>query len=411
MNSKALIIFALLTCCAIITSAQVKFVEGYIVNNKKEKTYCLIRNIGQEESTAKYQYKLKNDKEILDIELSKIAEFGIDNELKCIRALIAVDVSPDKIKIVSDTAFSWEEGHAYIKVLVEGELATLYSNYDHGKPLFFYSYNNSPVEPLVYKKFSVEVAPNVITQIIYNSTYVQQLEENLACGDPIDSKRISYSKKDLVNYFVNYHRCRETDFKVFRSSQTNPGSFRFKIGINSNSIQTSVEDFSDALPNALFSKESSIGFSSEIEYLFSFNKYKWSIFAEANYYKYYSDKVENSSNPSESGGYIVDYKTIEFPVGITHYMNIDENHRLFVRSAFVPHVIMKESHIAFSKDYHSGFSTASRLFFGGGYNYKRISAEFRYYTKQNITMNIFKRNSELSQVSFRLNYTLFRTVK
>ncbi len=411
MDSKALVFIALLIGSAMFSSAQVKFVEGYIVNNKKEKTYCLIRNIGQEESTAKYQYRLKGEQEIHDIELSKIEEFGIDNEIKCIRTLIAVDVAPEYIKMPADTAFSWEEGHAYVKVLVEGELATLYSNYDHGKPLFFYSYDNSHVEPLVYKKFSVEVAPNVITHIFYNNAYIQQLQENLACGDPIDTKKISYTKKNLVNYFINYHKCRGADFEVFKSSNVNPGSIRFKVGVNSNVFQAAVRDFSDALPNAVFSNENTIGLSSEIEYLFSFNRYKWSIFAEANYYKYFSDKVVNTSYQEALDEYVIDYKTVEFPVGITHYMNFDENHRLFVRTAFVPHLILKDSHIEFSEIYHSDFSTASRLFFGGGYNYKRISAEFRYYTKQNITMNIFKRGSELSQISFRLNYTLFRTVK
>ncbi|NLO71643.1 MAG: hypothetical protein GX102_12025 [Porphyromonadaceae bacterium] len=411
MHSKTLILCILLIGCAMIASAQVKFAEGYIVNNKNEKTYCLIRNVGQEESTAKYQYKLKNEKEIHDMELSKIAEFGIENEMKCIRELIAVDMASETIKNVNDTATSWMEGHAYIKLLVEGELATLYSNYDHGRPLFFYSYGNSPVEPLVYKKFSVEVAPNVVSQYIYNNTYVQQLEDNLSCGTPVESRKISYSKKDIVNYFIDFHKCKGADYTVYQSSQNKKGSVRFKIGANYNILQAAVEEFSDALPNAVFSKENTLGFSAELEYLFSFNKYKWGLFAEANYYKYFTDKTDNISYETEYLGYVIDYKTIEFPVGITHYMNLDEKNRLFVRAAFVPHIILEGSHIEFSDVYHSEFSTASRLFFGGGYNYDRLAAEFRYYTKQNITMNIFKRSSELTQFSFRLSYTLFRTVK
>ena len=226
-----------------IASAQVKFAEGYIVNNKNEKTYCLIRNVGQEESTAKYQYKLKNEKEIHDMELSKIAEFGIENEMKCIRELIAVDMASETIKNVNDTVASWVEGHAYIKLLVEGELATLYSNYDHGRPLFFYSYGNSPVEPLVYKKFSVEVAPNVVSQYIYNNTYVQQLEDNLSCGTPVESRKISYSKKDIVNYFIDFHKCKGADYTVYQSSQNKKGSVRFKIGANYNILQAAVEEF------------------------------------------------------------------------------------------------------------------------------------------------------------------------
>jgi hypothetical protein len=92
-------------------------------------------------------------------------------------------------------------------------------------------------------------------------------------------------------------------------------------------------------------------------------------------------------------------------------MNLGGEHRLFIRTAFVPHFILKDSYIAFSDVYHSDFTTSSRFLFGGGYNYKRLGLEFRYYTDQDITMNLYRRNSKLEQMSFRIFYDLIKTRK
>lgn len=410
MNFKYLI-FCIFLFFASVSFSQVKFKEGYIVNNNHERIDCLIRNVGVEESTSNYQYKLKDDNEIKSIELSKIEEFGINNELKCIRALIHIDAGPSRIKSLNDTIFQWEEGHAYIATLVESDLTALYSYFDQGNLLFFYRINNSAIEPLIFKKYSLEVTPYVVEKTLYNNTYLDQLNQNLVCGSRTDRVNIPYSKRALVKYFINFNACKGADYTVFREAQIKKGSFRFKLGINSNIMQYAIEEYSDALPNALFSKKNSIGYGAEFEYLFPFNKYKWGLFAETNFYLYYSDYVESTSHPTEHDGYVIDYKTVEFPVGITYYLNITEDHRLFVRAAFVPHLILKNSYIAFSNVYHSDFSSATRLFIGAGYNYKRVGAEFRYYSNQNITMNIYKRNSELSQVSMRVFYTLFKTAK
>jgi len=408
MNSKFL--FLLITLfLSIISRGQTKFTEGYFIDNNNNIIQCFIRNIGNEESTMNYQYRLKNDKEIKKIELSRVKEFGIDDEMKCIRALISVDVSPSRIPNLKDTVIDWEEGHAFLKILVEGELATLYSYYDHGKPLFFFRIGNSSVEPLFYKKYYLEVTTNIIDRTLVNKAYIDQLKEYLACGDTDEIKKVSYTKKALVKYFIDYHKCKGSDYLVYKSAQINRGSFRFKLGINVNSLRMDVEEYSDALPNILFSRENSLGFGLEAEYVLPFNRYKWSIFAESNFYSYYSDKIENEPNPALFNDQVVDYKTIEVPIGITHYMNIDENNRLFIRCAFVPHFIFDDSYIAFSDVYHSDFSPSSRLLFGSGYNYKRLGLEFRYYSNQNITMNIYKRNSDLSQISLRVYYTLFNS--
>lgn len=411
MNSKCVIFLVFFSGLCLISAAQLKFIEGYIITNNHKKTDCLIRNSGNAESSMNFEYKLKDDNKIGKIELSKIEEFGVENEMKFVRALIKIDVSPNRITRLKDTVNSpeWEEGHAYLKILVEGKLASLYSYFDEGKTLFFYNIGNSAIEPLFYQEFHLEITPGIVEQTLLNNTYLEQLKQYLPCDNPDEVSTVSYTKKDLVKYFINYHICKSSDYIVPKSTQLDKDSFRFKFETNINRIKLVAQDYVDA-SKVTFSSENSFGFGVEAEYLLPFNNYKWSLFAESNFYSYhtvYSDNLFNSLHD----GYIVDYNTIELPLGINYYLNLNPNNRLFLRGAFVPHFILGSSYIAFHSDTHYNFSPASRMLFGVGYNYRRLSMEFRYYSTQNITQNIYKRGSDLSQISFRVSYTLFRTGK
>lgn len=411
MNSRQVIFVAFFFGQCLISAAQLKFIEGYIITNNHLKTDCLIRNSGNAESSMNFEYKLKDDNKIENIELSKIEAFGVENEMKFVRSLIKIDVSPDRITRLKDTVNSpeWEEGHAYLKILVDGKSASLYSYYNEGKNLFFYSIGDSATEPLFYKKYSLEITPGIVEQSLINKTYQKQLKQNLACGDPDEASKISYTKKDLVKYFIDYHICKGVDYTVPKSTELKKGSFRFKVGTNINRINMVAEDYVVA-SKITFSSESSIGFSAEAEYLLPFNNFKWSLFAESNFYSYHSVYSDYAFNPDHDG-YIVDYYTIELPLGINYYLNLNPNHRLFLRGAFVPHFILGSSYIDFNSDARYSFSPASRMLFGVGYNYRRLSMELRYYSAQNITQNIYRKGSDLSQISFRISYILFQTGK
>ncbi|HEY3388677.1 MAG TPA: hypothetical protein VGK38_03835 [Prolixibacteraceae bacterium] len=411
MNSKQITLSILFSAITLFSVAQMKFVDGYIVTNNHKKTDCLIRNSGNAESLMNFEYKLNGNKKIEKIELAKIEEFGIKNELRCVRALIKIDASPDRITQLKDTINSpeWEEGHAYLKMLVDGKLASLYSYFDEGKTLFFYSKGNSAIEPLFYKESRLEITPGIIEKNLTNNTFRNQLAEYLDCRGLKEVSKISYSKKDLVQYFIDYHKCKAADFDVPKNSIVSKGSFRLKLGTSLNRIKMEAQDYTDA-SKISFSPENSLGFGIEAEYLLPFNNYKWSFFAESNYYSYKSDYSDNVFNQLHDG-YIVDYKTIELPVGITYYLNVNQNQRLFLRGAFVPDFILSGSYIAFHSEAHYSFAPASRMLFGIGYNCRQINAEIRYYSGQNITQNTYKRGSDLSQISFRVSYILYKSGK
>ncbi len=410
MHSKHFALLLLFSSVWLISAAQPKFKEGYIVTNDHQKTVCLVRNNSNAtESLMKYEYRLKDDNKIEKIELSKIEEFGIVNELKCVRALIKIDVSPDRITHLKDTVNSpeWEEGHAYLRVLVDGKSASLYSYFNEGTNNYFFSVGESAIEPLFHKEYSLEITPGIVERKLLNNAYQQQLKQYLDCEKTEDVKKVSYTKKDLIKYFTSFQLCDDSVYVIPENSQPAKGSLRLKIATSYNKVQLDMQTMTNASEKLIFSQENSFGFGAEAEYLFPFNNYKWSLFAESNYYSYKSVKV---STPSYEGS-VVDYETIEFPVGITYYMNIVEDHRMFIRGAFVPHIILSASFVSFSSSAVYEFMSASRMMFSAGYNYRRINAELRFYSTQNITQNLYKRGSNLSQLSLRLSYTLFKTGK
>ncbi len=404
MIHKHLLTSIFLLIC-FLSSAQLKFKEGYIVNNRHERTDCLIRNAGNEESTMHFVYKLQGSKEEHKIELSKIEEFGIENELKCIRSMVSIDASRDRITNMRDTVREWQEGHAFLKVLVEGELASLYEYHDYGKPLYFYTLKGSNMIPLIYKKYHVEIAANFVEQILYDNSFREQLKEHLPCGSRNNSDRISYTKKDLVRYFENYYNCTNSAYSTY-NTLIKKGVLLLKPAVSINRIEMGIHDPIDSAPKVYFDQANSIGFGIETAYIFPYNRYKWGIFAEANYLTYKTETifVGEEMNPPLYTGYAIDYKSIEFPIGLTYYIHLDKNNRLFAKAAYVPYMILSESYIAFSESYRSNFSASSHLFFGLGYNYRNLALECKYYTPTNITQNIYKRGSDLHRIAFTISY-------
>lgn len=407
MKYKCLPVLFLFLAISFTTYAQRGFKEGYIVNNRHERIDCLIRNVGNEESTMNYEFRLGEDKPIEKIELTKIEEFGIDDELKCIRALISLDVSRRYIKSIQDTTIQWDEGHAYLKTLVEGEFASLFSYYFEKESLFFYSKDGNTIEPLVHKEYSVGTTPIMQQQILRDNTYQEQLKQQLSCGTSENAHKVSYTKKDLIKYFIDYHTCKNSDYYQFESTHIKKGKLFIKPGIHINNNQLTIKNPVDAAPRASFVKENSVGYGLELEYMIPFNNYAWSFFAEGNYLSYNADKIALNDNQNASlyDGYMIDYKTIEMPFGINYNVNMNQNQRLYVKVAFAPHFILSESYIAFNESNKESFSSSSRFLVGLGYSFQNLGVELRYYTPQNITQNIYKRGSDFTQLSMKLSYS------
>ena len=407
MKFKFLLITLLCYTISSIAFAQTEFREGYIVSNQDTIIDCFIRNAGHEESTMNYEYKLKESERINKIELSRIKEFGIDNELKCIRAFIAIDISENTIPDKKNAILEWEEGHVFLKTLFEGELASLYTYYHEGTSLFYYSVGDNPIEPLVYKKYYIGNVPVGLQEIIVDNTFQVQLKENLDCGNSNDAKKVSYSEKDLAKYFANYHTCKNSEYVQLKSAPAKKGHLLIKPGIIYSKTQLSIREIEDSSPRIPFANEGNVSFGLELEYIMPFQDYRWSVFTEANYLSYATDKKDLGSDANSSlyDSYIIDYKSIEIPIGFGINFYANKSNRFYLRAAFAPHFILGSSYITVDASGKEEFSTASRFMASAGYSYKNIGLEFKYYTPQNLTQHLYQRGSDLTQFSLKLSYS------
>ncbi len=394
-------IFLIFILLPFVLSAQSGFKTGYIIDTSHQKIECLIANYGIENSSMKYVYKLFKKDSLKKIDITNVEGFGISDTKKIIRAKVMLEVSDDRITQLSDTirGLRWNEKYVFLEVLVEGKFASLYFYFEEGVNYFYYSTLNTPIKPLVYKKYYLSVTPYHPTSIIINNTYKKQLKKNLICADgDIKIKNLSYNKKKLVEFFKAFYQCNWTDYQAYE--KINKSKFKLKIAFIMNRSSFRVND--GQIEFYQFPVKISYSMGLEAEYLIPFNRYKWGIFTEVNYHYYKSDFSEPKLNSVTT----INYQLIEIPIGVNYYIMLNENHRLFIRTAIVPNFIVGDSYISFyNPENRHELTSALNVFIGGGYCYKRLSIGFRYYSIRNITQNLYLRGSEFSQISIRLKYT------
>jgi hypothetical protein len=138
--------------------------------------------------------------------------------------------------------------------------------------------------------------------------------------------------------------------------------------------------------------------SIEIEYIFPFNKKKWSMFLEPTFYYYRNEKdfiVYNSSsspsNPETAGGgrgnLTVKYSHIAFPLGLRNSFYLNTKSKLFLNGGLGYNIILSPSKalIIDNPNITPNFSqksvnTTPSFITGLGYKYKNMaSVEARYH--------------------------------
>lgn len=380
--------------------------NGYVVNNKGEITQCFLHNNGVSESTGEYVYRLPSEKTFNPVDIAKIQEFAVVNQVKCVRELIQIDVTPNRIKNAKEAEQmpEFDEGHAYLKVLYEGDLASLYSYYNEGITFFYYRVGQSSIELLYYKEYLVEVASGVVESRIKNNRYKEQLREALQIQDESKLKKLSYTKNSLVKLFENYHKEQAAIGRNNTKNDTKP-VFKVRGGITANHFSAKMQDVGDAAFVA-FKESNSIGYGLELEYSFAFNRNNLAVFAGGNYASYYSDYSDHSIR-STHDGYIWDYYSIDLPVGLRYYDQLFPKGRLLFELGYCPHIILDKSELFLKSDRPNEFSSASNVMFGAGVSFGRLYVIGRLFSKNNITQNLYKRGSEQKQWSISVQYDIF----
>lgn len=389
--------------------SQITFEEGYFINNSGQKITCLIKNVDWKNTPTQIEYKLQENDEAQLKSIETLNEFGINGISKYIKAKVEIDRSSKNINRLSQNRNPiFSEENLFLKVLVEGQ-ANLYEYNDGNLLRYFYSLKDSEIKQLIYKKYKT-----VNGDVSENNRYRQQLWSDLSC-DGFDQQKleyINYSKRDLVKQFTKFNDCVESDYINFNAKDKRDFfhlTIKPRLNISSLTFGNSLSDI-DPIE---FDDETGFGIGIDLEFVLPFNKNKWAITLEPAYQSFKSE----SSSPTDNivGGErvaIVDYSSIEIPIGLRHYFYINKKSAIYLNAAYVMDFSMSSS-VEFTRKDGSNLNTievkkGNNIAFGAGYQYnKKFSLEFRYQTNRDILDSYEYWSSDYSSMSFILGYQIF----
>ncbi|MFV8225633.1 autotransporter outer membrane beta-barrel domain-containing protein [Christiangramia aquimixticola] len=400
-------IFLCLFCCNAF--AQIQFENGYFIDNSGVKKEVFIRNADWRSNPEQFEYRLAEESEVQTAKIEAVKEFVIYDHSKYIRATVGIDRSSNRLGDLRENgAPIMQKEQLYLQVLIEGE-TNLYGYTDGALQRFFYSRPDSEINQLIWKKYLTRDG-----KITENNQFKQQLWNKVKCGDitPSQLERLKYEKESLINYFKKYNECRDADVVEFNPSGKKD-FFNLNIRPRFNSSSLTITNPTSSTQSVEFDRESGFGVGLEAEFILPFNKNKWSLFVEPTYQSYKSERNYKADNIS--GGEVdalVEYTSIEIPLGARHYIFLNEKSAVFANVAYVID-IDSGSEVEFKRSFNGStvnkqeLSTEANLALGVGYNYKkRYSLELRYQTAREVLGDYMNADSDYNTFSVVFGYSI-----
>lgn len=378
-----------LLLAAILTNAQTVFESGYFIDNFGKRTECLINNVDWNVAPRFIEYKTDENSSVVRIEADNIKEFSVGRN-KYVKAFVKYDNAEQELKkLTPNRNPEWAQGELMLKVLVDGK-AVLY-HYHPAEPnnfnLFFFSVDNGPIEQLVFKNYLISPGTDPRAKgalgngadflvMTSNLTYINQLNLQVKCEKlrPADPKYIKYTAGALTKYFVSYNSCVGVPFEDKTKLPFRLTNIRLKAG-----VAMGYQNWTYLVRP--FAKESNFRVGVELEVLMPFKNRKWAMFFEPTFQSY-----EDQHSPATGfvSTYDISYRSIEFPLGVRHYFYLGRDTRIFINGAAVIDVPSEWSVTVSGPQSYNQDANRVNLSsaWGGGLAWKRLSAEYRYYTKR-----------------------------
>lgn len=380
--------------------AQNKFQQGYFINNSGQKTECLIQNDDWKNNPSSFKYKKSESGDVMTGRLATVKEFAITGKSKYQKFTVNIDRSSNKAaKLSTKRTAEFSNETVFLKVLVDGSKANLYSYIESNLRRYFYKKPNGKVTQLIYKEYR-----SSNQGVRKNESYKAQLSSELPC-DQISSSP-SYTKSSLVKYVVTYNNCDATDAALtnFTLAETK-GKLRLKAKGGINYYKARVTDVTVPFGNPDYNTDYTINprFGVELEYMLPSNNNRWSVFIEPSYQSF-DDNAElvilasvNIIRTIE-----IEYQSIELPIGMRHYIPLkSDSSKLFLNGGAILDFPMGDSTIR-GNDIESDIS----IFFGAGYEFKKFSVEARYSTGRQLT-DLVGLETAYGGLNIVLGYVLF----
>lgn len=405
MKKKLLFIMLLIS---ITTFSQINFENAYFISDSGERIECKIKNFDWKNTPNSFEYKINEGDNPIVKTLSDVQLFEIYNHSKYVKATVKFDQYSNNLNHLSNTRNpNFIEKQSFFKEIVSGNI-NLYTYTEGNTVRFYYKIGDDNLEPLIYKPYELQLG-----SLYYNEDYKKQLEKILVCPSISSNEIMSlkYKEKNLTELITKYNNCNNQNTKEKLISKKRD---KFNINIRPRINFHSVE-YTNLSNNRNVSFDNKIGFGLglELEFILPFNNNKWAIILEPTYLSYKSEK-SIESNEVVGGKYIlnINYKALEIPFGLRHYMFLNENSKLFIDGQVVYNVNLNSSFDIKRVDGSelNSFSNNSSANFqlGFGYNYKnKYGVQVKFFTNKDITKSHLLQNSEYKSISLIFSYNIF----
>ncbi|MCM4156220.1 outer membrane beta-barrel protein [Gramella sp. AN32] len=379
--------------------SQISFENGYYINNNEQKIECLIKNKDWKNNPTEFKYKLSKDLEQQTATIQLVKEFGIYEYSKFIRSTVKIDRSSiDSNHLSNKRNPVFENEEVFLEVLVDGK-ANLYYYEDGNVKRFFYSKDNSnKIEPLIFKNYQLD-GERIINE---NNHFKQQLHNDLKCQSikTKDIEIIEYDKKDLINLFVLYNECSNSNWTDYDTKQKKElFNLTPRLGINRSSL--TIQNTASNSRNVDFKDKLGFRLGIEGEVVLPFNKNKWAFIIEPTY-QYFKSEKEFATYSVK-----VDYSSIELPLGLRYYLFLNDKSKFFLNATYNLDFVMNSA-VSYSSGVDLEITKSSNLGFGVGFKQNnKYSMELRYHTSREILGSYRTSYSEYNTLSVIFGYSIW----
>lgn len=400
---KYLLLFAL-TVISFAANSQTTYKSGYFIDNNDQKTDCLIKNLDWKNNPTEFEYKQHAGSDIKKGTIATVKEFVLFNSSKYIRRTVDMDRSRGTLGNMNSSRNPiFKKEQLFLQVLIDSK-ASLYLYQEGSLQRFFYQDAEGPIKQLIHKKYRTD--DNFVGE---NNLFRQQLLNELNCQGFSEKQmdNLEHSKGQLVNYFMRYNECVDSKIQTYETQHKKKlFNLNFRAGLNSTSL--AIDNLSSGpsgIDNRItaFDTENGLRIGFEAEFVMGFNNNKWALIFEPTYQYYKTEK----QLPILSA--VLDYTTIEMPVGLRHYIFFNDKSKLFVNASIVL-VLSSDLSIIYepnAKDLEDNRSNPN-LAFGVGYNHNnKYNLEFRIHNNRQVMAQSKSWKTDYSVMSVILGYTLF----
>ncbi|MEO7176974.1 MAG: hypothetical protein ABIV51_13725 [Saprospiraceae bacterium] len=388
--------------------AQIRFENGYYIDNSNATVRGFIKNEDWKNNPNQFQFKSNENASPVTLDISNAKEFGIDGESKYVRSDIQIDRSSDDTDKMSESKQpEWSAERRFLKVILTGK-AILYSYDEPSLKRYFFSTQDMPLEQLIFKRYKVD-ANNIAT----NNGFRQQLWVDLRCADTEmkNIEMIHYESRDLIKYFRAYSKCQGQPIAEF-DKEPKRDFYNLKVSTGANLANLSFKNNIVEGDNLIFDTSIGVSLGLESEFIFPFNRNKWGLLFDPTFQYVKAQKQRGNTIAS------ISYGSLEFPVGARYYSFLSPKLKLFVDGFYISNFSLNfkskvNTGLKFSGAQTTLLDIKPRHSFaiGAGLEYKGMSAEMRYYTNRNLMSDNLYLKNNYTRVALIIGYKLIQSTK